>query len=403
MSEARVVQAHRDSLFAALFIVVATQTYASFLTRVLPTLAPALLPAAGLPTHWVGRFSALSSLGTIVVLIFGTAFIKRIGSSTSLQLGLMLGSIGSFMLMVASVPTLAIGCAFLGIASAPCYSAGNDILQRIAPPGRRNLLFSIKQAGVPLGGVIAGLCLPALVATVGSSWTTAIAAGAGVLLAAAIVVRRDALATSPVSGRLMVPRSPLRLLLSAVPIRRLGIAAFLLAISQGLWFTYLVTVLVERLGWTLTHAGGAYALMLFVTAVIRPIIGMVADATQSSIGILCLQSVVGAASAIAFAMIDGDTPMAWIALLVVVAAASACAWNGLHAAAVADACEPHEVAEASACIAIVTFAGLATAPLLVELLGSPGARIDPGFVACGIATLAASGVLRLMPRGVSSP
>src|SRR3546814_4325321 len=33
--------------------------------------------------------------------------------------------------------------------------------------GKRNLMFSIKQAGVPLGGVIAGLMVPAVVALAG--------------------------------------------------------------------------------------------------------------------------------------------------------------------------------------------------------------------------------------------
>ena len=34
--------------------------------------------------------------------------------------------------------------------------AGSEILQRFSPPPIRNLVFSIKQTGVPLGGVLAG-------------------------------------------------------------------------------------------------------------------------------------------------------------------------------------------------------------------------------------------------------
>jgi hypothetical protein len=53
-----------------------------------------------------------------------------------------------------------IGTLLIGVSIGPPSSAGMDVVQRFAPPRHRNLLFSVKQAGVPLGGVIAGLLLP---------------------------------------------------------------------------------------------------------------------------------------------------------------------------------------------------------------------------------------------------
>ena len=41
------------------------------------------------------------------------------------------------------------------------------MLTRFTPPQHRNLMFSVKQAGVPLGGMIGGLALPPLIEAMG--------------------------------------------------------------------------------------------------------------------------------------------------------------------------------------------------------------------------------------------
>ena len=43
----------------------------------------------------------------------------------------------------------------IGLSNGTANPAGSEVLQRFTPPAHRNFVFSIKQAGVPLGGVIA--------------------------------------------------------------------------------------------------------------------------------------------------------------------------------------------------------------------------------------------------------
>src|SRR3546814_19331100 len=80
----------------------------------------------------------------------------------------------------------------MGLSNGTANPAGSEVLQRYSPPGKRNLIFSIKQAGVPLGGVIAGLAIPAMVISVG--WRAA-------LFACAILVVVPTLLTSRMSAR----------------------------------------------------------------------------------------------------------------------------------------------------------------------------------------------------------
>src|SRR3546814_15451906 len=71
-----------------------------------------------------------------------------------------------------SVSIALLACFLMGLSNGTANPAGSDVLQRYSPPGTRNLIFSIKQAGVPLGGVIAGLAIPAMVISVG--WRAAL-------------------------------------------------------------------------------------------------------------------------------------------------------------------------------------------------------------------------------------
>jgi hypothetical protein len=69
----------------------------------------------------------------------------------------------------------------IGLSIGPPSSAGMDVLQRFAPLRHRNLLFSVKQAGVPLGGVIAGLLMPWASQALGIGVAVTIAAAIGAL------------------------------------------------------------------------------------------------------------------------------------------------------------------------------------------------------------------------------
>src|SRR3546814_17046802 len=84
----------------------------------------------------------------------------------TLQLMLILGAASMALFLHSSVSIALLACFLMGLSNGTANPAGSEVLQRYSPPGKRNLIFSIKQAGVPLGGVIAGLAIPAMVISV---------------------------------------------------------------------------------------------------------------------------------------------------------------------------------------------------------------------------------------------
>src|SRR5207344_1115132 len=82
----------------------------------------------------------------------------------------LLSSMAGLLLMAAPpLPLVALGAVFIGLGYGPITPASSQMLSRTTDPRHYSLVFSIKQTGVPLGGVIAGLMVPPLVALGGGA------------------------------------------------------------------------------------------------------------------------------------------------------------------------------------------------------------------------------------------
>ena len=205
------------------------------------------------------------------------------------------------------------------------------MLQRFTPPAHRNVVFSIKQAGVPLGGVVAGLAMPRLVEAWG--WRIALIAAAAALAAmtaATLPLRsridppRDAMAVSRlVSFRWTDVIVPLRALSHAPGLWRMSWVGCLLAWPQAFWVTFAATYLVVALGLSLSAAGLVFAVMQAASVVGRVLVGWIADHAVSSTMTLALASVASALSSVAFGLATPDWPL-WALLRSPPPAASRC-------------------------------------------------------------------------------
>ena len=58
----------------------------------------------------------------------------------------------------------------LGLGYGLLTPSASHLLARFAPAERRNLIFSLKQTGVPFGGIGAALITPAIAVTFGWRW-----------------------------------------------------------------------------------------------------------------------------------------------------------------------------------------------------------------------------------------
>jgi MFS family permease len=275
----------------------------------------------------------------------------------------------------------------------PSSPAGNDVLHRTAPYGRRSLIFSIKQAGVPLGGVVAGLALPPLAAAYG--WRVALLASAVFVLAiiASVQPMRSGLDRDRERGLkiglgviLSIGNlvTPVRTLTASSTLFRLAAAGACLAIGQGIWFAYLMTYAVSQLGYSLETAGALYALMQATSVAGRVLLGWLADKLGAPRLILRVIGLGSGLSSLTLAFATPEWSFQTYCVLAAVAGVTVSSWNGVQLSEIARACPPSLVREASAAATLVIFLGYVVAPSAFAMALSLTGRFDLGFFACAL-------------------
>lgn len=201
---------------AALGVTLLMQVIASFMAQSLPVVAPLLTESAGLAAEAIGQLSALNALGTVLFLAFGGPFLARFGPVRMLQAGAALSALGLLALGLGTPAAMMIAAVVLGIGYGPSPPAGSRILAAAAPAGHRSLIFSVKQAGAPVGGVLAGLVTAPVASSLG--WPAALLLCAAVALLAALVIQG-------VRGGLDAEREPARAIGPAQVFRPATVAA----------------------------------------------------------------------------------------------------------------------------------------------------------------------------------
>jgi MFS family permease len=371
------------------------QATAAYLTRIIPTIAPAVGPEFGWTDRTIGYLAAITTFGAILFLTTGSPLIRHVGPIRTLQIGLGLSLIALALLPVPAMTATVVACLLIGLGYAPSSPAGTDILQRHAPAAHRNLIFSLKQAGVPLGGVFAGLALPPIAEAYG--WrATLVVSGVLVLLTVALVQPlRARLDDVRHGGRLglrmfLAPANltrPLRAVAEAPGTVRLSVAGACLAYGQGCWFAFLVTFAVVELGYSLTAAGLLFGIMQAAGVGGRILLGWVSDRLGSGILTLRLLGLAGAATAVAAAVSSAAWPLWATALLSGVAGVTVSGWNGVQIAEVARRARPGHIGETAAGATILVFVGHLLGPLVfAAVLGLTG-RFQLGFVSVALVSL----------------
>ncbi len=303
-------------------------------------------------------------IGSLFVLTAGIGLLHRMGGVRGLQVALILGAVCLLLYEVPSVTVALLASVLIGLSNGTANPAGSEVLQRFTPPAHRNFVFSVKQAGVPLGGVIAGLGIPFLVETAG--WRMALVASAALAIAITAL-------TLPFRSRIDPPRDPMvetRLISFhpthiMVPLRSLSRGpglwpvswvGCLLAFPQAVWGTFAATYLVVAQGLSLSAAGLVYAVMQASSVIGRIVMGWFADHVASSTTTLALASVASALSTIAFGLVTPAWPLSALVLLAAVAGISVSGWNGVQIAEVARRSPPALVGETAAGSVILVYA-----------------------------------------------
>ncbi|MBV8765423.1 MAG: MFS transporter [Hyphomicrobiales bacterium] len=357
----------------ALAATVLIQTALSYLSRLIPTLAPVLMAASRLPFDSVGYLAAAGTAGSILFLAAGNPLVARLGPIRALQTGLATGIIGVLLLIIPFAPTQFASSSLIGLGYGPSAPAGSDVLLRLAPVNRRTLIFSLKQAGVPLGGVLSGLVLPRLVEAVGLHLALALTALiplATILIAqrvrAGIDADRDR-AQSTAIGLLFSPANilaPFRMMRDSARLRRLTLSGIFFACAQGSLFAFLVTYLNQGLDLDLVTSGTIFAMTQLTGIPGRIALGWLADRVGSGIPVLRVLSLASAVTSIVYAMTNPQWSPAALMLLSAIAGITMSSWNGIQLAEIAREAPKGKVAQTTSGATLVVFFGYVAGPAL---------------------------------------
>ncbi|MFC7474838.1 MFS transporter [Dankookia sp. GCM10030260] len=361
-------------LGAALAATTAAQALATLTVFMLPVLAPLAARDLGAAPHWVGWQIACVYLAASATSMLSAGALRRFGSARCTQLALAAAGSGCLAVLAAGLPGAVLGSFLIGFGYGLTNPAATEVLARLAPARRRNMVFAVKQTGVPIGGALAGLLLPTLAAGLG--WRGAVLAVAMLLLAAALgfgVLHR------PWAGE-RDPAAPLRTGLGGGwrALRDQPGMAGLAAISalysgfQLALGAFTVTMLVEEFGWSPVAAGIVAAVTQAVGAAARLVWGLAADAWGS--GMLTLAAIGGITVACGLAL---PLALAWPSAAVIglfgLLGGSAAGWNGVLMAEAARLAAPGRAGEATGGVLAVAFAGVVVGPsLLGAAVGAAG-------------------------------
>lgn len=330
--------ASSDSSGNALTVMLATfgiQAAVTMSNSVLPTIAPRLAEALGLEPALIGYQVSILFGGAVTGTLFGGRLTLHYGACRTMQVSLALSAVGLVLMMVPSTISIVAGSLIAGFGQGILNSATAHLLVKHTASARRNLLFSVKQSGVPFGGMLVALTAPAITVAFGWQWALAAVALLLVALLAAIQPVRaawdaDRQPQADVSGQRFggVP-----LVFNDAPLRRLSFAGLLFAAMQRSLITFTVVYLVAERGYSLIDAGVMLSVLHVGGVVGRLAWGWIADRYSSSV-VLFAVAAVSVADTFALMALQAHWPPLAAYGIFFVFGATALGWNGvLHAEA----------------------------------------------------------------------
>ena len=384
------------SAWWSLTVTTAIQAMVSMALLTLPAMAPAVARALAVPSTLVGAYVALCYFAAMLSSLVGGTLVRRLGAIRVSQLGLGLCAVGLALCALPWLPAVALGALCIGAGYGPITPASSHLLALTTPAHRMSLVFSIKQTGVPAGGMLAGALVPGLSLWLGWQGTLLAVAGVCALCAALAQPLRAALDGDRQPAQPLALQAlfkPIGMVLGQPSLRALAACSFLFSAVQVSTTAYMVTYLNESLGMTLLAAGASLSVSQLAGVVGRIAWGAVADRGLGPRNTLMLLATLMMAGSVLTALLQPQWPTLLIWAIVALLGASAIGWNGVYLATVARQAPPGQAGVATGGTLLFTFMGVVCgSPAFGALAGASGSyRI--AFAALALPAALALGLL----------
>lgn len=385
-----------SGLALALPAALIAQTFTAAIMFAPAVLAPVASVDIGVPATAVGVVTSLIYVASALAAPAAGARVPRVGAVRTTQIGLVVAGAGLALSVVAHPLMIIVAALVIGLGYGPSTPAGSALLVEHTPPRLRNVIMSVRQTGVPLGGALVGFVIPWLIAYGGWRMAVMVFASACVVVAVALQPLRS-IFDHPVE-RASIARAgfadALRLLISRPELRRISLTAFLFGGVQLSFASFLVVFLVERAELSVVRAGAVLSAAMLAGMAGRLLWGMAADYFRNARAVLISLGVVTSICAAAMTQVTAQWPYPAIIMLAIVFGAATLGWNGVYIGEVARIAPPGKVAMATGASLSCAYCGAVVAPPVFALVLALSKSYVLGFTL--MAVLAAAGVVSLL-------
>jgi MFS family permease len=386
----------RGTVVVALLATTSVQALVTMVTLTVSVMAPQLAVELDLDRSLIGVYASLCYVGAMIGTLTAGGFVARLGAIRFSQLLMVSCALALLICLGAHWSLFLLSAVLCGLAYGPTTPASSHLLARHTPARFLSLSFSIKQTGVPLGGLLAGLLVP---------WFLSVVSWQMTLILVAVIVASASILLQPIRARFDsgLQRSapllrgnilgPLRLIFSRPELRLLAIATFFFSATQQSYIYFLVTFLETGNGWTNQQAGLALSVLGAAAVCGRIFWGRLADTSgrsQHLLGLLALGMAVATA-------LTGQVTEAWPAwsvyALCALFGATGASWNGVYLAEITRRVRPEDVSRATGGGLFVTFFGVVVAPPLFGLMLAISGSFSPAYAILAVATTVIGAVM----------
>lgn len=341
----------------------------------LGVLAPELRDQFGFSRAEIGLLTSFYAIGGALSSPVAGRLTDRFGPARVLGLSLLLMACATAGGALARSGLVLMAAAFVAGWGYGGMNPATNVIVAGRLGQRLGFFLSLKQTGVPIGGFVAGLVLPAVAIAYGWRWAFAVgalltagAACTAVLVrGAAVLGGGEAARGEPPAGPPAPPPAPARP--SPRTFRRDQVAivvyGFLMAGCQWVLVAYLVLSLHDGRSWSLREAGLTLSALTAVSVCGRLVWGWLSDRGASRVPTL---TVLAAVSAAGLAVLALEPPRVVVFLAVAVLGAALASWNGVYHALVVERSGPGALGRDSGRMLAFLFAGTVCVPPLLGLL-----------------------------------
>lgn len=359
---------------------IAVQALVAMALMALPSIWPAVAEHFDISTAYLGAYVGCVYIAAMFSTLTGGIALKRWGAIRISQIGLVLCGSGLFLSAIPHPVLIVVGAVLIGLGYGPITPASSHILIKSTPAHQLSLVFSIKQTGVPLGGMLAGAMVPPIESF--TNWQIGLLFVGFACVLCAILVRplraeldddrdpnaRTSLVKSLIDPVLLVWRHP--------ALRTLAFVSFLLVFAQLSCTAYIVTFMYKDLGWGLIAAGIALTIAQAAGVGGRILWGFIADRWLGALRMLMALAVLLSVALAGAAMLTPSSSYVFLFLVLSLLGATAIGWNGVYLAEVARRAPKGQAGAATGGTLGFTFMGVVIGPsmfgYLAEGVGSYG-------------------------------